>query len=113
MAADETVLGKMHDAVANVFIEALEGTTLPGYSTTDDEGNKIEVPAQKMLPSAAILQAATKFLKDNNITCAPAPDNALGALEQKMKDRKAATAARRADFIVASEDMSFTAGLPN
>jgi hypothetical protein len=69
-----------------------------------------------MPPSAAILTVAAKFLKDNNITCVPSKDNAIGALEAKVKEREAKRAERRAtqsDLKEATADMSFMTGLPN
>lgn len=85
MAATEKKLGALHEKVANVLIEALDGEELPGY--TDPETDE-EYPAKRIPPSAAIIAAATKFLKDNEITCAPSEDNALGELEQRMADRR-------------------------
>jgi hypothetical protein len=113
MAADERVLGAMHTAVAEVFIEALKGQEMPGY--TDPDSGEVFAPT-KMLPSAAILQAATKFLKDNNITCAPSESNKLGELEGLMKARKDAAAVRKAtrmDLADAAEQTGFLRGLPN
>lgn len=93
MAASEDKLGKLHDKVADVLLEALDGEILPGY----DNGDEI-VPDKRMLPSAAIIAAATKFLKDNEITCVPAENNALGALEQKMQERRARRGPTLVDF---------------
>lgn len=107
MAADEKVLGALHDAVATVLIDALKGQEIPGY--TDEDGN--EVPGGKMLPSAAIIQAATKFLKDNNITCAPSGDNGLGELADMVAARTARRNASKADLAVATEQAAFLRGL--
>jgi len=113
-AASESKLGELHNKVAEVLIEAMEGDTLPGY--TDDETGE-EVPPRKLPPSAALIQAATKFLKDNNISCAPSEDNKLGELEQAMRERQKAREARRqaskADFAAAEQDAGFLTGLPN
>jgi hypothetical protein len=110
MAADEKVLGELHTAVAKVLTEALKGQELPGYF---DPETSQEVPGQTLPPSAAIIAAATKFLKDNNITCAPSKDNALGELEEAMKARRAKRIASKTDMRVATEDMAFMNGLPN
>jgi len=109
MAADEKVLGSLHDAVANVLIIAMKGREVPGY--TDEETGEV-YPPTIIPPSAAEIQAATKFLKDNNITCAPADDNKLGELEQIMADRKRSRASK-ADLRDAVEHTSFLQGLPN
>lgn len=66
MAATESALGELHDALAKTL------TDLVGVET----------------PSAAVLAVAAKFLKDNNITCAPSTDNALGELEAAIAKRK-------------------------
>jgi len=112
VAADETALGALHTKVAEVLSTALDGEELPGY-TDEDSGE--EVPPKRLPPSAAILAVATKFLKDNQITCVPAKDNALGELEEKLARRKEAKTvkATRDDFAGASEHMSFLSGLPN
>lgn len=109
MAADETALGDLHTKVAEVLTLALDGEELPGF--TDPDTGEV-VPPKKLAPSAAIIAAATKFLKDNNITCAPAQDNALGELEKKMRARKAKRV-NNTDLANATEGMSFLAGLPN
>lgn len=95
MAATEKRLGELHQKVAEVLIEALEGEVLPGY--TDPETEEV-IPDKKLAPSAAIIAAATKFLKDNEITCAPSENNALGELERKMAERRAKRQANVVDF---------------
>lgn len=113
MAANESKLGLLHEKVAEILIEAMEGDILPGYE--DDETGEV-VPPKKIPPSAALITAATQFLKNNNITCAPSQDNKLGELEEAMKARQQARAKRMkataADFDVAAEDMSFLQGMP-
>lgn len=110
MAANEDVLGKLHTAVAEALSVALEGDLLPGY--TDEETGE-EVEAKRLPPSAAIIQAATKFLKDNNITCTPSKDNALGELEEKMLARQRKRTASKLDLATATEQTGFLSGLPN
>jgi hypothetical protein len=113
MSANEDELGGLHNKLASTLSELLEGRTLP--PELDEEGNEI-APALTIPPSAAILTVAAKFLKDNNITCVPSKDNAIGELERKMAARKEVRDARRAsatDLAVATEDMSFLSGLPN
>jgi hypothetical protein len=110
MAADEVALGELHNAVAKVLTKALEGQELPGYF---DEDKQEEVDGGFIPPSAAIIAAATKFLKDNNITCTPSKDNALGDLEDAMKRRQAKRQANKADLAAATETMGFMGGLPN
>lgn len=101
MAASETNLGALHEKVASVLLEALDGEEIPGFIDEDPEtGEVISVPAKRMAPSAAIIAAATKFLKDNEITCIPDKGNNLGALEQKAADRRAKRAAMTAQDMV-------------
>jgi hypothetical protein len=109
MAANETVLGSLHDVVASVLITAMQGRVIPGY--TEEDGTV--VPDTVFPPSAAEIQAATKFLKDNNITCAPSADNSVGELEEIMRNRKARlrTVGGR-DLEDATEQTSFMNGLP-
>lgn len=90
MAATEQILGELHAKVATVLADALDGEELPGY--TDPESGEVYEP-KRLKPSAAIIAAATKFLKDNEITCTPSESNAIGELEQKMQARREKRAA--------------------
>jgi len=113
MAADEGVLGALHEKVTEVLTEALDGDTIPGYEEVNEATGEItKVPDRKLPPSAAIIAAATKFLKDNNITCAPSPDNAVGALVDKLREKQKAKASRL-ELADARKDMGFLSGLPN
>lgn len=106
MAANETLLGVLHELTANALIEKLKGTPI-----LDEDGN----PTGEVIPaSAADIQAAAKFLKDNQITCAPSDDNAVGKLEQKLKERNQRRINNRptgADLADAKADVSFLSGL--
>jgi hypothetical protein len=107
MAATELKLGLLHEKVADVLMDALDGEEIPGYTDYTDEGEVREViPAKRMSPSAAIIAAATKFLKDNEITCAPAQNNALDRLEEKAK----ALREKRSMTTTDSQDAKRTAG---
>lgn len=111
MAANETALGALHVKVTEVLTEALDGDTIPGYTEYNEAtGETVEVPDRKLPPSAAIIAAATKFLKDNNITCAPSEDNAVGDLVNKLKERNRARVSKLA-MQDARDDMGFMAGL--
>lgn len=113
MAASETALGALHVKVTEVLTEALDGDVIPGYTEVNDAtGVVTEVPARKLPPSAAIIAAATKFLKDNNITCAPSEDNSVGELVQKLRDKQRLKASRL-EMRDAKDDMGFLSGLPN
>lgn len=105
MAASETKLGALHEKVASVLLDALDGELLPGYGEGDDA-----VPEKVIPPSAAIIAAATKFLKDNEITCTPAESNALGALEAQMAKRRERRSLSASDLASATAASSFMVG---
>lgn len=67
MAAPENVLGGVHEAIATRMLARL----------ADPDADI----------SAAEMSNMLKFLKDNNITCAPAADNALGEMEAMLAKR--------------------------
>jgi len=66
MAATEDKLGSLHDTLADVLSKAISAEGAP----------------------AAVMAVAAKFLKDNNITCTPGTDNALGELEKQLAERR-------------------------
>lgn len=66
MAATEDTLGELHTQLAQTLTDLVKA-----------DGT-----------SAAVLAVAAKFLKDNNITCTPATDNALGELEAQMRAKR-------------------------
>lgn len=107
MAANEDILGTLHELTAQALMDKLKGIPV-----LDEGGN----PTGEVIPcSAADIQAAAKFLKDNNITCAPAEDNKLGELEQRLKARQERRASRLTpqDIADAGEQRDFMVGLPN
>ncbi|ATI16351.1 terminase small subunit [Caulobacter phage Lullwater] len=106
MAASEKKLGILHEKLADVFTELLDGVVIG-----KDEGTGEEV---RMPPSAAILTAVNQFLKNNDITCAPDESNAMGKLKAKQEERAAARKARadeQADKENALKDTGFLSGL--
>lgn len=111
MAADETALGKLHEKVATVLCDALEGQKLP--EIRDEEGELIQ-EATVMPVSAAHITAAIQFLKNNNVTCVADKSNALGQLQEKMKAREEKRAAKRrptsTDLIEAERDAGWLGG---
>lgn len=114
MAASETKLGLLHEKVAEVLSDALDGDELPGWvEVLPESGEEIVHEAKRMAPSAAIIAAATKFLKDNNITATPANNSAVNELVEKFKAKQKANVASRADMAAAKEQMGFLTGLPN
>jgi hypothetical protein len=93
-AASEALLAALHIQVAEVLKSRL--------------GNA-------ELCTAADVNAAIKFLKDNNITCAPDKNNHLGELEEELqaaKDRGDELGANDADLQAALDAIPFM-GAPN
>ena len=107
MAANEDLLGQLHEITAKSLIDKIKGIAI-----LDEDG---QPTGEIVPPSAADIMAASKFLKDNNITCAPSADNTLGELEQKLKDRQTRRASRLTpqDLKDATDQANFMAGLPN
>lgn len=86
MAANEGSMGMLHDLLARQLIAKIES----GEATASE------------------LAVAAKFLKDNNITCMPTEDNAIGELEEKLKLRRSKrTALTQADLDAALAQTEF------
>lgn len=81
--ADAGVLGGLHELVTRAFIKKVQERIVV---KTGREGETFEEVVE---PSAAELAAAVTFLKNNNITCAPSEDNAVGELRKLMDARRA------------------------
>ena len=109
MPASDTKLGALHEAVTDALIHLVKGTEIPIINDDGEVTGSDRIP-----PSAAVIQAAAKFLADNKITCIPATDNKLGELEEAMKKRAAARANLRPqaiDLDDASDNADFMRGL--
>jgi hypothetical protein len=78
MAASESTLGDLHEAVANALSEQVKG-----YTELGDEGQE-----RVIRPSPALLGAAIAFLKNNNITADAEDNEALKNLTAKLKERR-------------------------
>lgn len=109
MSASENALGALHTKLAEVLSSALDGQQMPDYE--DPETGEV-VKGAKLEPSAAIMTATIQFLKNNNITCAPGEDNAMGELTEKMRKRQERREARTkganvVDFDAARESATF------
>ena len=90
MAAKESTLGLLHEAVAKILLTLMEGNKV---EVVDEETG--EVTISMIPPSAAEIQAAAKFLKDNDITAVPDKNNTLGKLTDKFEKMKEDTERRR------------------
>lgn len=98
MAANEELLGLLHDALAHVLLARITGGTA----------------------TAADMSVARGLLKDSNITCAPAAGNAISDLQSALDAKKAARAERRKamagsavpiDFDAAEKQFDFTGSM--
>lgn len=83
MPANEKKLGKLHDKVADVLIGALDRAEEKAVVDQDLEKG---IFAEEINP--ALLSVATKFLKDNEITCVADANNKTGDLRSKLNKRK-------------------------
>lgn len=82
MAANETLLSKLHDLVTTDLIARITS----GEAT------------------AADLAVARGLLKDNHITCVPSENSAIGELEKKLQERRAKRLVPRLS-VVPSDDL--------
>lgn len=103
MAAKESRLSFLHNLTAEHYVKMLEqGGTVVGQ---DEDGNDI---IQPMTPAA--LQAINKFLKDNEITCAPDEDNSVGEIEERLRLRTARRNARKAERMATEAELAEAGG---
>lgn len=93
-AASENELGSLHVLIAKVLKDKLGSTDC----------------------TAADVNAAIKFLKDNNITCKPDGSNHLGELEKQLNENAEANKLAPvddADLRAALESAQFGTGMVN
>jgi len=90
-AATEGKLGQLHAKVADVMLSVLNSydtmQRVVEEKLTTLEGGE-ELP-QLVEPSASLLGAITKFLKDNDVTCQPEENAALSDLERRLEHKRA------------------------
>lgn len=75
--ASEDLLGRLHQKLAEVMLECLDGQEIKDPETGEVTILKTENPA--------LFTAVAKFLKDNNITAIPEASDALEKLKEKLK----------------------------
>jgi NADPH:quinone reductase-like Zn-dependent oxidoreductase len=86
-AATEGSLGLLHAATARIMLQALkryEDLDMDDIVIGADNGSgmvSVSIPE----PSAALLGAITKFLKDNNITCQIDASSEMSDLEKRLQ----------------------------
>jgi len=96
--ASESMLAKLHEAVANVLTEQVlheEEETI-----FDGEGEAVATGLMVKTATPALLATAARFLKDNDITCDVEQDENMGslrdALSRKQKKSRLADASTEA-----------------
>lgn len=104
-AATETKLGKLHDKVADVMLNALE--TYDEVNEKAQASADEETPFIPLEPSAALLGAITKFLKDNEITCNTDESQKLSGLAARMASKERVTQ-RQPGQVVPLRDLPVT-----
>ena len=86
MSASDKQLGALHQKLAEVLSEALDGQVVEGYE--DPETGEVQ-EAMNIPPSASILTVAAKFLKDNDVTCDVEQNDTVAAMRNKLVANKA------------------------
>lgn len=87
MAAKQSVLAQLHEALAQQMLDELQWY----------KDNEIPVPA-------ADKAAIAKFLKDNSITCDPADSEDLKALQEEFRKSSLARREKAARLVGLSDD---------
>jgi len=101
-AASEEALGGLHSTVTKIFSRVLEGYLAKLDIAADQLANAsnleddlvAELLSMNIEPSPAMLSAASKFLKDNEVTYDSEQLDELGALEKRLAEKKS----NRPDF---------------
>ncbi len=96
MAATENKLGELHDKVADVLISALDRNEaqqralMRRAEEQAQDNNEDEEDVVVFIPeiNPALLSVATKFLKDNDITCQPNVGNRADELRKKLEKKR-------------------------
>ena len=83
--ATEDKMNELHGKVATVLCEIVDHKSAP--VTFDEEGNTI-VGEEEFDVSPAMVSAATKFLKDNQITCDVEQDQNLSRLKDTLDKKR-------------------------
>ena len=94
--ANESNLGKLHEKLAEVMLEALTSQDEAGF-LLDEYKNEVPEAVLKFLEKVSqinpsLLTAITKFLKDNDITCQPEEGDRVSALQAKLAGKRRSVA---------------------
>lgn len=90
--ATDKQLGELHGRLAKAMLKALDASDEAGF-LLDEHGPELPAPVYAYLEkqagaSPALLTAITKFLKDNEITCAIEDSEEMTDLEQRLSDKR-------------------------
>ena len=90
-AATDEELGNTHSKLSKVMNNALDRmedrASQKPIAIEDEEGNVLDVKHPEEV-NPAMLAVITKFLKDNEVTCARGEDEGHDELRDKMRKRK-------------------------
>lgn len=90
--ASDKEMAELHGTVAKVINAQLSQNSdaqwLLSQYRTELPKDVVQFLENVSVASPAIIQAATKFLKDNSITCDPSTDTNVQSLQEKLKARK-------------------------
>lgn len=90
-------LSRLHERVAQSMVDSLEhsGTAILLFDKyAKDKSIPSDIKnflAESQHVSPALLQAITKFLKDNDITVDPSADSSLNELDNVLRNRRKAS----------------------
>ena len=91
--ATEDQLAILHRKVAETMTDALDQADIAARLLAKHKDEDLPKGIVRFLEDCreinpSLLTSATKFLKDNNISCDPAEDSAVGELEERLKKRR-------------------------
>lgn len=92
ITATDKELGKLHAKVAQVMLKALESSDTAGLlldEFMDELPEKVVDFLEKQVTvNPALLQAVTKFLKDNEVTCQIDEDESMSDLQKRLAEKR-------------------------
>lgn len=101
--ATEKELANLHKKVAAVLTESLSSTDEATYlvETYPELPQEVyDFLVKLTIPSAAVLQIATKFLKDNNISCDADTDHGINELKDSLAHKRRLSVCSARDLAV-------------
>lgn len=87
MAASNKTLGDLHEKLARVLADALDGAEREEVIPSEDPDAEPTVVRTRIPPGAAVMAVVAKFLKDNSIFGDVENDEHLKELKEKLRSR--------------------------